>query len=119
MCRVKLLQRRCGALRSNQNAFLYPRINVLASAPSLASSGYAMKKRGILYVCWGEEVESALQLSLQSLKRYHPELPVHVERLPAESSYLDKARMMEMSPFEETLFLDADTVVLGNLDFGF
>jgi hypothetical protein len=27
--------------------------------------------------------------------------------------------MMELSPFEETLYLDADTVVLDRLDFGF
>jgi hypothetical protein len=27
--------------------------------------------------------------------------------------------MFELSPFEETLFLDVDTVVLGKLDFGF
>jgi hypothetical protein len=27
--------------------------------------------------------------------------------------------MMELSPFDETLFLDADTVVLDRLDFGF
>jgi hypothetical protein len=27
--------------------------------------------------------------------------------------------MFDLSPFDETLFLDVDTVVLGNLDFGF
>jgi len=32
---------------------------------------------------------------------------------------LEKARMAELSPFDETLFLDADTVVLDDLDFGF
>jgi hypothetical protein len=27
--------------------------------------------------------------------------------------------MLDLSPFDETLFLDLDTVVMGNLDFGF
>jgi len=27
--------------------------------------------------------------------------------------------MLDLSPFDETLFLDIDTVVMGNLDFGF
>ncbi len=30
-----------------------------------------------------------------------------------------KATMFDLSPFDETLFLDLDTVVLGRLDFGF
>lgn len=78
-----------------------------------------MIARGVLYICWGDRVETYLQRSIASLKTHHPELPVHVERLPPNSTFLDKARMLEMSPFEETLFLDVDTVVLGNLDFGF
>jgi lipopolysaccharide biosynthesis glycosyltransferase len=32
---------------------------------------------------------------------------------------LCKAKMWSLSPFEETLYLDADTVVLGDLDYGF
>lgn len=78
-----------------------------------------MSNRGILYVYWGNKYQKYLDRSIESVKRWHPELPIHVETLPEKSTFLDKARMYEMSPFEETLFLDVDTVVLGNLTFGF
>lgn len=32
---------------------------------------------------------------------------------------LEKSKMASLSPFESTLYLDADTVVLGNLDYAF
>jgi hypothetical protein len=60
-----------------------------------------------------------LDRSIASLKKVHPELPYAVEILPEGSTLLDKARMYDLSPFDETLFLDADTVVLGRLDMGF
>ena len=75
--------------------------------------------RGILYVVWGNYNKVALERSLTSLKEYHPELPIHIEALADDATLLNKAGMFEMSPFEETLFLDTDTVVLGKLDFGF
>ena len=78
-----------------------------------------MVKRGVLYVVWGEYDGGALERSRQSLARVHPDMPVEVIELPAGSTLLDKARMMELSPFEETLFLDADTVVLDDLSYGF
>jgi hypothetical protein len=49
----------------------------------------------------------------------HPELPIHVQEMPADSTMLEKAGMFAVSPFEETLYLDADTVVMDRLDFGF
>ncbi len=75
-------------------------------------------KRGVLYLHWGSD-RTALDRSTASLKTHHPELPVHVETLPATATLLDKASMFDRSPFEETCFLDHDTVVLGRLDFGF
>jgi hypothetical protein len=82
-----------------------------------------MADRGVLYMVWGDKVQPYLERSLASLRRWHPELPVHVERLndtvdPIQA-LLAKARMFDVSPFGETLFLDADTVVLGRLDFAF
>lgn len=78
--------------------------------------------RGVLYIVWGDRAEAALERSLKSLRQHHPELPVKIERIavtdPIEG-LLQKARMMALSPFNETLFLDADTIVLGRLDFGF
>jgi hypothetical protein len=68
---------------------------------------------------WGTNVDKVLQRSLQSLKKHHPELPVHVVELPPHATLLDKSQMLELSPFEQTLFLDTDTVVMDRLDFGF
>jgi hypothetical protein len=53
----------------------------------------------------------------------HPELPFEVFRKPTQADpykvLVEKSRMMTLSPFDETLFLDADTLVLDHLDFGF
>ena len=75
--------------------------------------------RGVLYMKWGTQADAMLQRSAASLRSFHPELPVHVAELPAGATLLDKARMLDASPFEETLFLDIDTVVLDRLDYGF
>jgi hypothetical protein len=75
-------------------------------------------QRGILYLTWGD-VDVALRRSVRSVQALHPELPIHVQRLPEGATRLDKATMFAASPFEETLYLDADTVVLDRLDFGF
>ncbi len=79
----------------------------------------AVEKQGVLYVLWGERGESFLERSRESLRRIHPELPVSVIRLPAGSNLLDKARLYRETPFERTLYLDVDTVVLDDLEFGF
>lgn len=80
-------------------------------------------ERGVVYLTWGERVEPFLRRSLASLRRHHPELPVHVVRLPDDpgpvAGLREKPRMAALSPFATTLYLDADTVVLGNLDYGF
>lgn len=78
-----------------------------------------MARCGVLYMVWGEYDKNALDRSRQSLARVHPNIAVEVVELPSGSTLLDKARMMELSPFEETLFLDADTVVLDELHYGF
>jgi hypothetical protein len=77
--------------------------------------------RGVLYIVWPGEgpTQAMLDRSIASLKRVHPELPVHIANLPDGSTLLDKARMYDLSPFDQTLFLDADTVVLERLDYGF
>jgi len=92
---------------------------------TLSAKGKAMPKsgRGVLYVVWGNKIEPILQRSIVSLKATHPELPVEIVRTSgAENeprSLLEKSRMFELSPFEETLYLDADTIILERLDFAF
>lgn len=81
-----------------------------------------MRERGALYIVWGETVEPVLERSRRSLATVHPELPVEVVRLKAADpikQLIEKSRMAQYTPFRETLFLDADTVVLGRLDYGF
>ncbi len=77
-----------------------------------------MGSRGVLYFVWGE-LDNLLQRSIASLEKSNPGLPHHIVRLPDNSTYLDKAAMCEASPFDVTAFLDADTVIFGNLDYGF
>jgi hypothetical protein len=82
-----------------------------------------MAQRGVLYIVWGDKVEPLLERSRRSLAAVHPELPAEVVRLEAQDDpikqLLEKSRMARRTPFRETLFLDADTVVLGRLDSAF
>lgn len=79
--------------------------------------------RGILSIYWGDESKLPIERLKASVKKFHPELPHELIKIDAPSgnpnSLNHKAAMFELSPFEETLFLDLDTVVLGCLDFGF
>ncbi len=87
-----------------------------------------MGDRGVIYMVWGDKADKVLSRSIDSVKRYHPELPIHVERLPHDPSVTDqnhasrlrnKSVMLDISPYRSTLYLDADTVVLGRLDYAF
>ncbi len=79
--------------------------------------------RGILSIYWGDEAKLPIQRLCNSVKQFCPDLRHELIKIDAVSgnpkSLNQKAKMLELSPFEETLFLDIDTVVLGNLDFGF
>lgn len=80
----------------------------------------APKKRGVVYMVFNKtrQLDEVMRRSIQSVYKHHPELGIHIEEI-GQGSLLDKATMFERSPFEETVFLDLDTVVLGKLDFGF
>ncbi|MBI4969476.1 MAG: hypothetical protein HZC25_15270 [Rhodospirillales bacterium] len=79
--------------------------------------------RGIITIVWGDKGKLPLDRLLRSTARHHPELSHRIIEIdgaaPGPHALLEKARMFDRSPFEETLYLDADTVVLGRLDFGF
>ncbi len=79
----------------------------------------ADSKRGILYLVWGEKIDGLLNRSIQSVKKYYPKMPIHVVRGNAGDGLMQKSRMGSLTPFESTLYLDADTVVMGNLDWAF
>lgn len=77
------------------------------------------KRRGVLYIVWNEdEIAPTLERSIASVRGLYPDLPIHVERLLGEGLH-QKSKMGSLTPFETTLYLDADTIVLGNLDFAF
>jgi hypothetical protein len=77
--------------------------------------------RGVLYIVWGEKIEPLLQRSMASVRKFYPDMPIEVVRGVADPvrGLAQKSKMATQSPFESTLFLDADTVVLGNLDYAF
>jgi len=81
------------------------------------------KSRGILSIYWGDESKLPIDRLKNSVKKFHPELPHEIIKVDAFSgdpcSLNQKAAMFDLSPFDETLFLDLDAVVLGRLDFGF
>jgi len=79
--------------------------------------------RGIISIYWGDEEKLPINRLKSSVKKFHPDLPHEIIRLDAPgdntSSLNKKAEMMGLSPFDETLYLDIDTVVMGNLSFGY
>ncbi len=83
------------------------------------TTGY--KTRGVVYLVWKGECDpsNVLVRSQASVRHWHPELEQRVVEMPNGSNLLCKSHMYDLSPFDQTLFLDADTTVLGNLDYGF
>jgi hypothetical protein len=77
--------------------------------------------RGILYIVWGDKIEPLLKRSMDSVRKFYPDLPIHVHRGQPDPirGLQQKSKMISLTPFETTLFLDADTVVVGNLDYAF
>lgn len=88
----------------------------------------------MLYVAYGQPAIDEARRSIESLKRYHPDWPVVVigEKPIQGAKFVravddnDKApgrwvkiRLDQFSPFDDTLFLDADTRVYAKLDLGF
>ena len=79
--------------------------------------------RGIISIYWGDESKLPIERLKASVKKFHPELPHEIIKIDASqndfSSLNKKASMFDLSPFDETLFLDIDTVIMARLDFGF
>ena len=74
--------------------------------------------RGVTYVVWDNYNKGELNRSIESVKKQGYE--VHVQNVHNTYPGLSKKGvMMDVSPFDTTLYLDTDTVVHGNLDYGF
>ena len=63
-----------------------------------------MASRGVLYVVWGQFDQALLDRAIASVREFHPEFPVEIARLSDDATLLDKARMLDFTPFDETLF---------------
>lgn len=77
--------------------------------------------RGVVYMIWGEDHKPDLEKSIESLKKYNPTLDYTVIYMGNFNQHdmIRKIDVYEKSPYDSTLFLDADTYVLGDLTFGF
>lgn len=80
---------------------------------------------GVLYVAYGEKARDGVARSASSLRKFMPEIPIAVVADVAVQGYdywiqhpdlslgarNVKTRMFSLSPWERTLYLDADTIV--------
>lgn len=90
-------------------------------------------ERGVLYVAYGEKARKMAQASILTVRRHAPGLPVavvsdaplagadvHVFHPEADrGARTQKTQMYRLSPFDETLFLDADTEMRASPEPGF
>ena len=77
--------------------------------------------RGILYIVWGDSVEADFNARSSPCEIFIRICPFTLSAgsNDPKMGFRQKTVMGSISPFETTLFLDADTVVLGNLDYAF
>jgi len=73
------------------------------------------ENRGVVYVYWGDRAKEEVNKSIASIVP----LPYHIIELDKTSNLNDKSKMYDLSPFDETVFLDTDTVVLDDITYGF
>jgi hypothetical protein len=124
---------------------MQPKKDFLSPDAILAAVGCMMdpeaRRRGIVYVCAGDEWPAILECSLKTLRMFST-LPVTVlaccesaklcevataydaeiivPDMPSGTSQTKsrwmKTQLATLSPYDETLYLDCDTVVMGSLD---
>lgn len=83
-----------------------------------------LHKRGVLYIAFGDNFLQELLFSAESVKKHNPNLHITVfSDKPIDSDYVDqcvlinvnhlrpKVDYVHQSPYEETIFLDTDTIV--------
>ena len=88
-----------------------------------------MNKRGVLYIAFGDCFMKELRFSAESVKKYNPDLHISVfTDKPFECEFVDNVQIMEVrhlrpkidyikfAPYEETIFLDTDTIINHSLD---
>lgn len=91
-----------------------------------------MTRRGVLYIAYGDNARSQARMSIETLRRCAPGLPIavvsdqpmdgaeHIHRPEADRGARTwKTQIYMLSPFDETLYLDADTEVVASPEPGF
>lgn len=73
--------------------------------------------RGVLYVYWGDKLDQELRRSIQSVAKLGYDHTV--VKLQHDAQLGDKSSMFSRTPYDLTLYLDTDTVMFQNVDFGF
>ena len=91
-----------------------------------------LAEKGYFYIAYGEAFTKEALMSIESLRRY-TDLPIALYTDQSESMFKDnrhitylgkivanhlraKVDYMNQSPFEKTVFLDTDTVIVRNCD---
>jgi len=85
--------------------------------------------RGVVYIAFGQAYLAEMELSIRSLKQFHPDMPITVfsdtlsPSLPvidwrpiAPSHLRPKVDHLSQTPYEQTLFLDTDTIIASPID---
>lgn len=81
--------------------------------------------RTAIYMLWKQEGEDAAKIahacdrSRVSLAKRHPDMLVRADIGKKEDTLLRKAKMLDIAEWGVNVFLDADTVVMSDLSFGF
>jgi hypothetical protein len=100
-----------------------PAAQPASSAATAKPASSAGPTRGVIYIVWNirgnDRLIAKLERSVASLHAHHPGIPTTIKDLGPGATLLDKSQMLDLSPYDETLFLDADTEVLDDLTFGF
>lgn len=72
--------------------------------------------RRVAYLIWGSKILPYLERSLTSLYQIHPKIEALVVNCDEKLGLVNKTLLAQLPSKGTTLLLDADTVVLGNLD---
>lgn len=94
-----------------------------------------MPERGVVYVAFGEAARREAGMAVKALRHLHPDLPVVAIGEPVEgacplpmkcgdltsmqASRWAKVCLYDQSPFQHTLYMDADTLVRQPVTVGF
>jgi hypothetical protein len=86
-------------------------------------------RQGIIYIAFGQPYLSEMRLSILSVRRFHPEIPITIfADNPVDVDSVDefhhiapthlrpKIDFLAHTPYDQTLFLDTDTIIDSPID---